>query len=525
MLTRTRGRRPHLVAAPALVAIAAAVVAVPACSVYDTSLLAGSTAKKTTTSTTSTGTATGGSGQGGATGSGGAAGQGGTTAQGGTGQGGTTAQGGSGGQGTGGSGGCKTADDCPGADSACATRTCAQSVCGIKNTSKGTLAGPQTKGTCEKVVCDGNGGQTVLDDDANVPGDDGKECTVEGCASGAPQHAPKAAGSACSEKGGTVCTAAGECVECVDAGDCASGVCDPKTSLCVAASCKDGKKNGTETDIDCGGGACSPCALGKVCSLGSDCAGGKCTGGKCAPTCTDGLLDGDETDVDCGGSCAAKCDFGQTCDAAGDCSTGACTLAACACQPGCACDHLVLSQLRSRGAAGAADEFIEIYNPTSKPVTIDSAWTIDARSTGTVNFTTRYLGTGGIVPAHGHFLVTGSSYAGAAKSDAALTTGIKDAGSARLLKSGAVIDQVCYSYNAATAAELVDVAKSFGCKGTPVSNLPHNDGTSGASNTDVAVERKPGGAAGNCGSTGDDATDWASLTPADPRNTASASAP
>jgi hypothetical protein len=40
-------------------------------------------------------------------------------------------------------------------------------------------------------------------------------------------------------------------------------------------------------------------------------------------TCGDGKLDGDETDVDCGGSCL-PCDVPRTCKVSGDCSTNSC---------------------------------------------------------------------------------------------------------------------------------------------------------------------------------------------------------
>ncbi|MFZ5438508.1 MAG: hypothetical protein ACOZQL_00800, partial [Myxococcota bacterium] len=47
------------------------------------------------------------------------------------------------------------------------------------------------------------------------------------------------------------------------------------------ATCFDGEKNGTETDIDCGGGACGRCFDGKACTLPSDCMSALCTGGRC----------------------------------------------------------------------------------------------------------------------------------------------------------------------------------------------------------------------------------------------------
>jgi hypothetical protein len=48
----------------------------------------------------------------------------------------------------------------------------------------------------------------------------------------------------------------------------------------VAASCSDGIRNGTETDIDCGG-ACAPCDDGRTCTAARDCTVGSCFAGRC----------------------------------------------------------------------------------------------------------------------------------------------------------------------------------------------------------------------------------------------------
>jgi hypothetical protein len=48
------------------------------------------------------------------------------------------------------------------------------------------------------------------------------------------------------------------------------------------ASCMDTVKNGTETDLDCGGTECAPCSTGKACEGWHDCAAGICSSGKCA---------------------------------------------------------------------------------------------------------------------------------------------------------------------------------------------------------------------------------------------------
>lgn len=67
---------------------------------------------------------------------------------------------------------------------------------------------------------------------------------------------------------GKACTA--------DAG-CRSGFCNPKTHLCRAPTAKDGFRNGTETDVDCGGAATNPrCAAGKTCATATDCGSAAC---------------------------------------------------------------------------------------------------------------------------------------------------------------------------------------------------------------------------------------------------------
>ncbi|MBI3182150.1 MAG: hypothetical protein HYZ28_08390 [Myxococcales bacterium] len=105
--------------------------------------------------------------------------------------------------------------------------------------------------------------------------------------------------------------------------DCASGRCGIG-GLCASASCNSGFKDGTETDVDCGG-VCDPCASGKSCLKGSDCQSQKCSGGVCQlPRCDDGVKNGEETDSDCGGTCPADCADGKGCKAGADCQSALC---------------------------------------------------------------------------------------------------------------------------------------------------------------------------------------------------------
>ncbi len=125
---------------------------------------------------------------------------------------------------------------------------------------------------------------------------------------------------------------------CEDASDCdrlLELVCLDGT--CVEPGCEDGTWNRGETDVDCGGEDCPPCADGRACSEGRDCCSGLCDGGDCAPaSCSDRVRNGHETDVDCGGADAAGpllgcgavacacCDDALVCLADSDCCSGVC---------------------------------------------------------------------------------------------------------------------------------------------------------------------------------------------------------
>jgi len=186
----------------------------------------------------------------------------------------------------------------------------------------------------------------------------------------------------------------------------------------------------------------------------------------------------------------------------------------------CALTHLVISQVQSRGTGGGNDEFIELYNPTSAAVTLDSTWSVEARSNSASSFTARWTGTTKSIPSLGHYLLVGTAYSASVASDAPLTSGVTDASAVRLTHSGVTVDELCYAYSSGTTTTLE--AASYDCPGTPAAN-PHDDTT--ATNTSASLERGPGGAAGNCTDTGSSATDFKKTAPSTPRDTSSPAAP
>jgi hypothetical protein len=44
-----------------------------------------------------------------------------------------------------------------------------------------------------------------------------------------------------------------------------------------SGACANGIKDGSETDVDCGGGDCPACEDGKKCAEDADCLGGECS--------------------------------------------------------------------------------------------------------------------------------------------------------------------------------------------------------------------------------------------------------
>src|SRR5205085_5099964 len=66
---------------------------------------------------------------------------------------------------------------------------------------------------------------------------------------------------------------------------------------------------------------------------------------------------------------------------------------------------LIISEFRRRGPSGANDEYVELYNPGSSPVTVSTSdasagWAL-AASPGGIRFT---VPNGTVIPAHGHYL-------------------------------------------------------------------------------------------------------------------------
>jgi hypothetical protein len=217
--------------------------------------------------------------------------------------------------------GCAAATDCESSvcaeDKMCAVPTATDKVkngtetdvdCGGADAPKCKLAAACVAGSdCVEGVCGADNkcaAPTKTDGVKN-----GTETDVD-CGGGAPTSAPKCAVG----------------LSCVAAGDCTEGVCGAD-SKCAAPTKTDGVKNGTESDVDCGGGAPSnapKCFKDKDCSTDTDCFWGTCGANKKCGGDKPGVKDGDQTDIDCGGKLSPACDWFKSCLVDDDCTSKMC---------------------------------------------------------------------------------------------------------------------------------------------------------------------------------------------------------
>jgi len=125
--------------------------------------------------------------------------------------------------------------------------------------------------------------------------------------------------------GGGACPPCADGRHCLAGADCASTYCRPD-GICGAPVCDDAWQNGAETDLNCGGGTCPPCADGLSCLASADCASAYCRpDGVCGtPACDDTWQNGAETDLNCGGGTCPACANGLHCLVRSDCASRVC---------------------------------------------------------------------------------------------------------------------------------------------------------------------------------------------------------
>jgi hypothetical protein len=190
--------------------------------------------------------------------------------------------------------------------------------------------------------------------------------------------------------------------------------------------------------------------------------------------------------------------------------------------PVCPIDHLLISQVRSRGPAGASDEFVDLFNPTGEDVLLDGSWSIQGRAAADVSYTTRWTGSNKTIPTHGHYLIVGTAYTQDPKPDDMLSEGITDSASLVLQNGSVNVDVLCYSGDSLSEDALTSPILFFTCAGTPASN-PHDDTSAG--NLDISLDRDKAHGVPECADTGENNIDFSALAPSTPESSMSPPVP
>jgi formylglycine-generating enzyme required for sulfatase activity len=223
---------------------------------------------------------------------------------------------------------CVDGAACEGAPD-CTSGVCRSGTCRAVVPSDGTKNNDETD-----VDCGGASAPACDDGKACGVGDDCKSgvCTGSVCQPPSAGDGIKNGDETGKDCGGAAPTTprcgAGE--GCNATSDCLDAKCDEATKKCLPASHGDGIENLDETDVDCGGSAPLKCEVGKKCSATSDCNKVKCNAGTHVcdpPSKNDGIKNGTETDVDCGGGAptnASPCAEDLLCKTHTDCASKGC---------------------------------------------------------------------------------------------------------------------------------------------------------------------------------------------------------
>lgn len=214
----------------------------------------------------------------------------------------------------------------------CASNLCRDGECKAIDPADGLKNGDETD-----VDCGGTKSPACAEGKGCLMGAD---CIDVVCQGGVCQPPTSTDGVRNGDETGTDCggstTSAPKCPTgegCLSDTDCDKVLCDTVQKKCKAPAHDDGIKNLDETGVDCGGPTASVtrCPSGQGCAGTSDCANVLCNAATLVcdpPSKTDGLKNGTESDVDCGGGAptdAPRCLIDKSCTVGSDCSSGGCS--------------------------------------------------------------------------------------------------------------------------------------------------------------------------------------------------------
>ncbi len=141
---------------------------------------------------------------------------------------------------------CCTSADCPATGNECVARTCVGGVCGTRNLgAEHTLSTGQTAGDCQKIVCNGAGGTTSIDDPMDIP-TSSTACRITPACTGSPLTPSF--------------TAAPTGTDCTNDNDPPNQVCGDTTDLLVAGTCVECNVDAECLDF-CSNHTCETCLV------------------------------------------------------------------------------------------------------------------------------------------------------------------------------------------------------------------------------------------------------------------------
>ncbi|MGD8863739.1 MAG: hypothetical protein PVI30_27230 [Myxococcales bacterium] len=240
---------------------------------------------------------------------------------------------------------CESSAECASLDDPCLQPVCVSGACDSATRPAGSPVDDQTAGDCQRVVCAEGGSLESEPDGSDLPPEDGDPCTVSACDGPDPTQIPASMGTRAPDSAQT----SGDCQTIVCDGeggltvmyDDADVVTDPTGDPCTRNVCNAGTPGegnvtaGTPcgTDMVCdGAGGCVACKPdGDGCTASAECCGGLCYNGATCTSCPQNMGD---CDADVGNGCEVSITNSLNCGACGNDCTGRPFVATASCSSG-----------------------------------------------------------------------------------------------------------------------------------------------------------------------------------------------
>lgn len=257
--------------------------------------------------------------------------------------------------------------------SACLEHICTMGVDTPVLVANGVVIANQVPGDCKKVVCDGKGAQTKINDDADVKVD-GFECTEDICTNGVPTNPNLPLNTPCGNNLGLTCDGNGQCRGCKADSDCFVGVMPCASAICNADGVCDMifEPNGTflpaadQTAANCKVRVCD--GAGNVIDIpdpndaqddGNECTADTCNGASTVhlPKQVGAACNGN-SQCDGAGHCLGR--IADPCSADGECASGHCSDGVC-------CESTCSGLCMSCNVMGSVGICVDIPFPGTEP--------------------------------------------------------------------------------------------------------------------------------------------------------------